>query len=312
MTAISAGLPGQYQAWLSTSGADAANRAATTLPSFTLEADGGQRFPFLPAGAWGRVSPTSSLGWDEFGASVQPAYLWTGSTDAGLAAAETCSDFTTTTASTRSVVGFNGATNSPSWTAARSETCNSLLRLICYQVAQGPPHPPTSFNQKRVFVTSTLHRANFSVQADGGTGLEGADELCAARATAAGLTGRTWVALLSTSTTSAAARVNEVGPWFQFPTVGAPVLTLPNVARLHSMPLVAIRTDEFGNTVPDSSVWSGSFPGANAAPGATCGDFTTTVGLGAFGTTAPATRTGWLYAGTTLCDGQLRLYCLEQ
>jgi hypothetical protein len=109
-------------------------------------------------------------------------------------------------------------------------------------------------------------------------GLEGADAHCGSLAEAAGVTGKTWHAYLSTSDTDARTRIGN-GPWFN--AKGAKIAD--DVASLHSDANALSKEtalDEKGNTVNGRGdepnrhdILTGTMPdGTKAAQ--TCGDWT--------------------------------------
>jgi hypothetical protein len=145
----------------------------------------------------------------------------------------------------------------------------SALALACSLGAAGAQDATMSF-----FVTS----ANPGKGADLG-GLEGADAHCASLAEAAGVTGKTWRAYLSTSAENARDRIGD-GPW-----VNAKGETVAeSLAALHddNAPGLTKETalDEKGEVVNGRGdepnrhdILTGSLPDGTAAP-ETCGDWT--------------------------------------
>ena len=145
----------------------------------------------------------------------------------------------------------------------------SALALACSLSAAGAQDAAMSF-----FVTSE----NPGQGADLG-GLEGADAHCASLAEAAGVTGKTWRAYLSTSTENARDRIGD-GPW-----VNAKGETVAeSLAALHddNAPGLTKQTalDEKGEVVNGRGdepnrhdILTGSLPDGTAAP-ETCGDWT--------------------------------------
>ena len=123
-------------------------------------------------------------------------------------------------------------------------TCLFASCISCVVVAQEAEQPP----DMGFFVTSVGlgDGANLG-------GLEGADTHCQALAEAAGSTGKTWRAYLSTQTTASAKAVNArdrigSGPWHNFAgdLIGANIDDLHyNNANINYQ----MATDENGNTV---------------------------------------------------------------
>ena len=110
-------------------------------------------------------------------------------------------------------------------------------------------------------------------------GLEGADAHCASLAEAAGSTGKTWRAYLSTSSENAKDRIGS-GPWFN--QKGEKIAD--DVASLHSdANAISKQTalDEKGQTVNGRGdepnrhdILTGSMPDGTVAADQTCGDWT--------------------------------------
>jgi hypothetical protein len=145
----------------------------------------------------------------------------------------------------------------------------SALALACSLGAAGAQDASMSF-----FVTSQNPGQGASLG-----GLEGADAWCASLAEAAGVTGKTWRAYLSTSTENARDRIGD-GPW-----VNAKGETIAeSLAALHddnapglSKATALSETGEVINGRGDSpnrhDILTGSLPDGTAAP-QTCADWT--------------------------------------
>ena len=144
----------------------------------------------------------------------------------------------------------------------------SVVALVCLAGAAGAQDSPMSF-----FVTST----NPGQGADFG-GIEGADAHCASLAEAAGVTGKTWRAYLSTSNENARDRIGT-GPWVN--AKGVEIAT--DVAALHGEANAISKEtalDETGNVVGGRGddpnrhdILTGSLPDGTAAE-QTCEDWT--------------------------------------
>lgn len=110
-------------------------------------------------------------------------------------------------------------------------------------------------------------------------GLEGADAHCASLAEAAGVTGRTWAAYLSTGAVDARDRIGA-GPWAN----AAGVVIAEDVAALHGAGANVTKEtalDETGAVVNGRGdqpnrhdILTGSLPDGTVAAGATCADWT--------------------------------------
>ncbi len=183
--------------------------------------------------------------------------------------------------------------------------------------------PPMSF-----FVTSRGRN-------NGGNlgGLMGADDHCRILVDAAGITGKTWRAYLSTSAINARDRIGA-GPWFNargqlvaqslqqlHPTAPPLVGGQYNQQYVMLRPAPALILDERGNAVPGSEhdILTGSNGQGNTST-STCQDWTSnantqraTVGHSDLGTSSPS----WNSAHTSLCtqqglianSGTGRFYC---
>lgn len=159
-----------------------------------------------------------------------------------------------------------------------------------------------SFSSLRVFVTSTTTNGLFG-------GLSKGDDLCAARAAAAGLGGQ-WRAWLSAGQVAAFTRITADGPWVntQGQLVAASRLALAsgNLAN-------EIRFDENGQS-PQGTSHAFTGTRADGTPSTLdCGGWTLAGGLGAGATLGHLLRTGssWTADTTQACTNQRRLYCFE-
>ncbi|HVJ90598.1 MAG TPA: hypothetical protein VM580_12405, partial [Labilithrix sp.] len=196
-----AGLDGTFVAWLSSSTVDARDRLGEARgwrnTAFSPFADeqaellaGQVYFPILR---------------DESGELVS-GKVATGTTASGVAAEQNCDDWTSSDAADALVTGEPSA-GSALWTEdSTGDSCAEAYHLYCFQTEHDSPQFPTPSQGRTVFVSAQP----FMLGADG---RDAADELCAAEADAAELSG-TYVALLGTSTESALARlVQPSRPW---------------------------------------------------------------------------------------------------
>jgi len=155
-------------------------------------------------------------------------------------------------------------------------------------------------------VTSTTQAPTFG-------GVAGADAICQARASTAGLRG-TFRAWISDSTSSASARlVHHTGPYYRVD--GTMVRVVANDwTDLTDTIAVALATDEYGVTQGNQMVWTATdFTGAYT--GSSCSNWTsassaltTTVGNSSAGTTL---WTAW-NTSYQCSTGSTRLFCVEQ
>ena len=153
--------------------------------------------------------------------------------------------------------------------------------------------------QKQAFVSYTM------VQGD--VGLVAADAACNADG-ALWFNGRTFVALLSTSTESALARIGD-GPWWvgQSP-LGSPADLASNALR------TALNRSSRGSVFANGEyVWTGTANGGTVAAGQTCADWTSKSNavsgeLGQIGYSLEK----WTASTIDTCDHEGHLYCFER
>lgn len=151
----------------------------------------------------------------------------------------------------------------------------------------------------RMFVTSTSHAASFGTGADG---------ICQARASAAGLSGR-YRAWVSYTTASASARLyHPTSPIYRMDGT-TPRIIANDWADLVDGISVAVATDEYGNPHRDAHVWTGTYDDGTGGA-ANCSNWTSTSGSGMTGNSSAAAFS--TYFGPDACSQSYRLYCLEQ
>lgn len=149
-----------------------------------------------------------------------------------------------------------------------------------------------------MFVTSSTHSPSTF-----GSDLSGADAICAARAAEAHLPG-SYVAFLSTSTTSARQRLGSSRGWVR--TDGTPLVDRID-DLLGGNLIYTPGVDEQGATTR-GSVATGTNGDGSLNNGANCGDYTSTAGQTMFGAADSASAT-WTSLGVDLCTLNYRLYC---
>lgn len=152
------------------------------------------------------------------------------------------------------------------------------------------------------FATSTLYTGSEI------GGVAGADEKCAAAATAGGLPG-TYLAWIADSSTDPNARFSRAGGPYRRPPYSASIAE--NYQDLVDGEHAArIDNDEFGVRSPPNFRWTnvnanGTRTGAND-----CSGWTSDSGVGAAG--SRETNSAWTAAGTRSCAEANRLYCIQQ
>ncbi len=181
---------------------------------------------------------------------------------------------------------------------------------------------------KRVFVTSTSYNGDLKTAGGGATGLQGADNLCQARANVASL-GGTWKALLADSTTNAFDRLGynwdlltdlkgrtvmtRLGAWGRIGwDYSENISSINGHGRPQSL-LQPIYISDLGSQSLNSTAWTGfSSDGFNAV-GFMCNNWTTS-SSGSYGGWGSANRISdlWASGGTTFCNDTQPLYCFEQ
>ncbi|MBI3783775.1 MAG: hypothetical protein HY270_10250 [Deltaproteobacteria bacterium] len=155
---------------------------------------------------------------------------------------------------------------------------------------------------KIIFVTSTVYDGNLG-------GVAGADAKCAARAAAGGLSG-TYMAWLSTTTSSAASRLNhETGPYRLLS--GTQVAANWNDLTDGSI-ATAIVEDENNTTLTSVEVWTGTTY-IGTSDSFNCNDFTSSAssGVGMVGLLITS-NSNWTNYTNVSCDSAGRLYCIQQ
>lgn len=194
--ATSAGLSGNFVAWLSDSSTDARDRLVGARG--WVRPDGRPVVDSVDDLLAGRILYPPNR--DEHGVvNTLPNGVMTGTLADGTFSGANCSDFTSSSANITIGAQAGSTTN---WTNFATSSGIGARMLYCFQVdyanpvAFAPADGPTAFLSSSTFV--------------GSTGLAGADATCQIDADAAGLTG-TYRALLATSTSSAASRLFAAG-----------------------------------------------------------------------------------------------------
>ena len=197
------------------------------------------------------------------------------------------------------------------WGAAGWSHCDVQVPLLCVEGGgAGPPLPNFEVYGSPAFVTSVSGSGDLSTWADSGgqDGFDGADAVCAARASDAGF-GQSWLfkAWLSDSVTDAKDRFSQTGGWVRLD--GVPVAD--DITDLtDGMLFTSINVTDTGVYLGNYWVWTGT--DENGVQSANrCGDWISTVGQGDPGGCNRA-GTEWTVVGTSSdCSASsLRLYCL--
>ena len=165
----------------------------------------------------------------------------------------------------------------------------------------------------RVFVTATTTTGNIAASGNATSGLDGADKLCAASATAAGL-GGAWKAWLSTSQVNAIDRLADAGPWYL---VDRCTLVFGGKAAIVAGgPAAAIDRLADGSQAPPVNLWTGTKK-TGVKDDFTCNDWTNDQPIHGYeGTVGTGDDTffagAWTDTATNPCRLSAALVCFEQ
>lgn len=176
------------------------------------------------------------------------------------------------------------------------KTCSESVNAVKTVVASFGSY---SSSGNLMFVTSTVHTGNLG-------GLAGADAICQARASAAGIGGGTYRAWLSSSTVDAKARLGANRGWRRMDgSILADDLASSTIPNL----LNSVRYDENGATIsPNFAYFTGSGVSGTYG-GSSCTDWTATTGNGQTADSRLGVS-GWAYSGIASCASQAHLLCV--
>jgi hypothetical protein len=181
----------------------------------------------------------------------------------------------------------------------------------------------------KVFVTSTWGYGNLGGWADAGgqTGLAAGDNICQARATAAGLAG-TYKAWLSDSSTDAYCHIQgytgkisadcgqgslpvAAGPWVRT-NDGHPFADTIDRLINNGEVFAPVRYDETGSLPNSYSYFTGTLVDGTGSPGYNCSNWTSIGSTDYAQVAAPNGATGyWTDQGTGGCDNTVGLLCFQ-
>lgn len=220
----------------------------------------------------------------------------------------TCNDFTGPSGGVYG--GTSGSVGANNWTVNVPFGChNTPLRLTCFGVGESNSLSPLLSSGRLAFLSRGTLAPNAGVAA--------MDALCATEASAAGRSG-TFLALVATVARDAAARFNTSGQnWVRAD--GIPWLAKASDLTAGQESLTGLNVDAQGQQVtsPDPGpsfirTWTGIERERTRDSFSTCDDWTRASGDG--GATGEATNTGrsaFAYS-TFQCTGDLHVYCLQQ
>lgn len=293
--ASSAGLFGHYVAWLSTENVAAAQRLG--------EARGWQRTDGLPVAdrrgdlLAGRLYYPPAI--TELGTQLPAGtQVVTGTSPNGeLFSGENCQNWTSLPAT--AAAGIATATTDL-WTLSSYLSCEDPVHLYCFGTDLHYQIAPTAVTNRLAFVSTGTYSP--------GTPVSTADAICATEATAAGLTGGPYYALLGQTGTAASARYRS-GGWSRVDGI-----SLANTsADFFSGPGAPLNVTAMGDYVGNHAVWTGSANlTAVSQPVDNCSNWVSTTGsLQAFYGIAGQSGTPSYNSGRASCAGTaLRVYCL--
>ncbi len=224
-----------------------------------------------------------------------------------------CSNWSSS--SGNAVIGETGG-GSGWWTYTGSSSCDTGRRLLCFDPGTGVPLPAYSSWGRTVFVTSATGNGDLSTwgQSGGTGGLAGGDAICRKLATNAGLPNpHSFKAWLSSSTTDAASRFQNDGPWMRLDGIRV----ADGLADLVDGKLqAAIDETEQETYIGNPSVypwyaWTGTQENGQHATDL-CSNWTSS-SSGALGDhgDVPLAGLGWSFGYWDSCDTAKRLYCLS-
>jgi hypothetical protein len=294
--ALAAGFPGTYVAWLATAMASAPSRLGSArgwvrpdgLPIADTVADLTAGRIFYPIA----VDDAGSAHYDE------ATLVLTGAQADGTATPNTCMNYMSTLGS--GTVGYSDATTG-SWTFdGVAISCGTMMRMYCFATDKvapiGNPTPPP--HAKLAFVTTGTFLAT--------GGLLGADALCASEAGSSHLTG-TFVALLATTTASAASRVgSDVYVRTDGVTIGA-------IGGSMKAPINVTAAGDYLTAPAWTGASSATSPATSIGTSATtCANWTATTGTGEVGAIEVASALMYFVRTATCSDSTNHLYCVQQ
>ena len=302
--AVGAGLSGTYRAWLSSSTVSAMSRLGTA--SGWVRVDGKPVANSLNDLVEGKMFYPMRI--NESGDDVLDVRVLTGTQNGVFASTGiSCVDYTA------NVAGFvrtgASAAHGGNWSAFGAMQCSSTAPLYCFGIDRSASVQIAPLPARRIaFVTEAQWP-------HGAAGITGADALCAAEASSAGLQG-TFKAFLATTTGSAASRFDPDGlPWGRVDgALLAPTGTLAlNGASWDTAPGVSADGTEYQSNI---GVWSGApNPTTVGTVGSTCSNWTSGGGIAGMGGRAGFSTFNGLMGNDTMieCDSTIyHVVCLQQ
>ena len=298
--------PGTYKAWLSTSTINAVAKLGSARGFIRPD---GQPFADQVSDIAGG-SILNPLNLDESGGDVGRQNVWTGTNDAGTVnGSTTCGDWTIGSGSSFGEMGLSTG-GAGAWSDDATETaCLASAHFYCFDTSHVSTLTVTRVPGRIAFVSKGRFATSLAVS--------GADALCQSEATAAGLANPTqFLALLSTSTTSAASRFDMSA--MSAPYVRPDGIEIADAPTLASGAILAsgIWQHADGSYVTKfaAAAWTGSAaPNVTGTLATTCQDWVTLNGAdtGSEGV-SNVTDTWWSPGAIASCGNPAPVFCLEQ
>jgi hypothetical protein len=296
--AVSAGLPGTFIAYASSSTEDAVDRLSVARG--WVRTDGK---PFADAAidvASGNVFYPPRV--DEHGQPVDNSHYGMTGTTVGRHA-DTCLDFTTNASTEIGTVGSAWLTFD--FSSSTPDYCNLAWSLYCFEIDRTAVVHPALATVRHAFVSSAWFP---------GLGIADADARCQGDAAAVSL-GGSYRALLATATASAASRFDLAGPpWAR---VDGAILAPTADAVMQLQLETPLDLDVMGHragTLYFGTIWTGaSTPTTIGLAGETCNSWSDSTNT-FFGTTGGtwALDGSFFSENATSCNASQQLYCLQQ
>ena len=317
--------PALYRAWLSTVATD----AYCHLFDLTGQAPscGGANPNAHAMGPWQRTDGSYFSGdlaemtgpetkvlrpmrFNEFGNQVNDGTVfWTGTDWDGKVTDDRCTGWDSTSGT--GTVGRESE-GGRSWTHSVSQSCSENGRLICFEAAAGE-EPPLQWRVGALaFLTSTSGTGDLSTWDETNSDdIQGADQICQARAAAAHLPGAsTFFALVSNGSVDAVDRVTYPGPYVRVDGIfvgntKGELFSDPTTAL--NNPLNVTELEQYLGQITGEA-WTGSdFEGVKTAD--RCSNWSSSASQGEFGSMI-SLDSFWLSFGAISCDREFHLYCL--
>ena len=233
-------------------------------------------------------------------------YAATGTAADGIATANTCADWTSTSGQTAG--GGEPSSGTKGWTDFIPQTCNAPYVLYCFETAFSTVVMPPPVSGRYAFVSKG------TVQPGAGHSRATFDALCQSEANTAGLPG-TYLALVATTQSTAIERFTTSAtspPWFR--PDGVQLVTAAGGLLGDGPELLApFNVAADGTYVADSSPWTGALQTDQVGTLATtCNDSSSAVGSGDGGMSSLAYDWYNEFQESLTCAGAEPAFCLQQ